>query len=375
MRVLSVNVGSSSLKMSLWEADCERPDVEFEARNIGGEGGTLVENGKEVARATFDDHLAALTALFERFSGISKISRIGHRVVHGGPFYRSVVWLDELVLRDLEVLVPLSPLHQPPALAVMHECRRRFPNIPQAAVFDTAFHATLPAKANTYAVPATWRDAGVRRYGFHGIACADIVAQLGTALRQRAVFLHLGAGCSVTAVLHGKSVDTTMGFTPLEGLVMVTRSGDIDPGVLLYMQRERGLTAEKIDHMLNHESGLLALTGSMDMTELLQRDDEQAILAVELFCFRAAKAVAAMAGSLGGVDQLVFSGGIGEHAAVVRGRIVAQLAWLGAVIDDGANEAGEAVISVPDSAVEVRVLSVDEGRQISRETMALSVEG
>ena len=261
MRVLAINVGSSSLKFDVWESDAARALLRFEVRGIGSEHGTIAENDHEVARRAVADHETALNELLQRLPAADKIERIGHRVVHGGNRYRTTVWLDDAVVEDLQSLVTLSPLHLPPALAVIRACRRRFPGVAQAAVFDTAFHTTLPPRAATYAIPAAWRDAGVRRYGFHGIACADIVMQLGKELRERAIFLHLGAGCSATAVLRGKSIDTTMGFTPLEGLVMATRGGDIDPGAVLYVQREFGLTTQEMERVLNQQSGLLALSG------------------------------------------------------------------------------------------------------------------
>lgn len=372
MWVLAVNVGSSSLKLAVWEG-LSRRLIELEARDIGRARGILAENGAVVARKAVTDHGTALAELLRRLPERERISRIGHRVVHGGARYHNVTWLNDTVLRDLHDLVPLSPLHQPQALAVVRACRKHFPHIPQAAVFDTAFHASLPPHAHTYAIPAAWREAGVRRYGFHGIACADIVAQLDGELRKRAVFLHLGAGCSATAVLQGKSIDTSMGFTPLEGLVMATRSGDLDPGALLYVQREFGMTPTELDHALNEESGLLAVSGaSSDMRELLHRQDERAALAIDLFCHRAAKAVGALTVVLGGLGQLIFSGGIGEHAAAVRARIGSLLECLGVVIDVAGNDADTSVISAPDSAVDVRVVKVDEERQIARETMMLN---
>ena len=375
MRVLAVNVGSSSLKLDVWEAGVAQVLLRLEARGIGGEHGTIAENDKVVARGAVADHEAALNELLQRVPAADRIARIGHRVVHGGSRHRSSVWLDDVVVEELQSLVRLSPLHQPPALAVIRACRRRFPGIAQAAVFDTAFHATLPPRAATYAIPAAWRDAGVRRYGFHGIACADIVMQLGKELRERAIFLHLGAGCSATAVLRGESIDTTMGFTPLEGLVMATRGGDIDPGAILYIQRELRLSAQEMDRVLNQESGLLALSGSSaDMRDLLQNQDDQAALAVEIFCYRAAKAVGGLTVALGGLEQLIFSGGIGEHSAVVRARIGALLQGMGITIDDGANDAREPIISSSRSAVELRVIAVDEGRQIARETIGMRAE-
>jgi acetate kinase len=240
-------------------------------------------------------------------------------------------------------------------------------------VFDTAFHATLPARAFEYALPSPWRRQGIRRYGFHGLACADAVAQLGLEMRERAVLLHLGAGCSATALLGGRSVDTTMGLTPLEGLVMATRCGDLDPSILLYVQRQCGLSVDQLERALNRESGLAGLSGvSGDMKVLLARADDPPVrLAIDVFCYRAAKAVGSMAIALGGCEQLIFTGGIGEHAAPVRTQITARLAWLGVRLDEAANAANGAVISHAQSAVSVRVIRVDEGRQIAQDTARL----
>jgi acetate kinase len=372
MRILAINVGSSSLKLDVWEPDLPQALIRLEVRGIGREQSAVVENNNAVALRTVANHDAALNVLLPRLPETDPFARIGHRVVHGGSRYHIPTWLDDAVLKDLQALVPLSPLHQPPALTVIRACRQAFPAVKQAAVFDTAFHATLPSRAAIYAIPAQWRDAGVRRYGFHGIACADIVMQLGKELRDRAVILHLGAGCSATAVFKGKSIDTTMGFTPLEGLVMATRGGDIDPGALLYVQREFDLTPQAMDYLLNEQSGLLALSGSSaDMRDLLQRQDEQAALAVEIFCYRAAKAVGSLVVALGGLEQIIFSGGIGEHAGEVRARIGALLEGWGVAIDDDANNANAAIISSSSSAVRVQIVAVDEGRQIARETLAL----
>ena len=375
MQILAVNVGSSSLKLDVWEMDISRTLIRLEARGIGREHSSIVENDRVVARQPIANHDAALDALMQRLPDANKIIRIGHRVVHGGSHYRAATWLNDTVIDDLRALVPLSPLHLPPALTVIDACRRHFPGIVQAAVFDTAFHAALPARAYTYAIPIAWRDAGVRRYGFHGIACADIVAQLGKELSKRTVILHLGAGCSATAVFEGKSVDTTMGFTPLEGLVMATRGGDIDPGALLYIQRKFDLSPQQMDHMLNEQSGLLALSGfSADMRDVLERHDEESKLAMEVFCYRAAKAVGSLVIALGGLDQIIFSGGIGEHSAMVRANITALLPGLGVAIDDEKNKTTDSVISSSNSEVEVRIMAVDEGRQIARETLLLKAD-
>ncbi len=372
MQVLAVNVGSSSLKLDVWQTAATQASIRLEARGIGREQGGLADNDGEVARLHIADHGAALDALLQRLPQWDGISRIGHRVVHGGSRYHLPTWLDATTVEDLQSLVALSPLHMPPALAVIHACRQRFPDVLQAAVFDTAFHASLAPRAYTYAIPTAWREVGVRRFGFHGIACADVVTQLNDQLRQRAIILHLGAGCSATALLHGKSVDTTMGFTPLEGLVMATRGGDIDPGALLYVQRELGLTVQEMERLLNEDSGLTALSdGVADMKTLLQRRDAAAMLAVEIFCYRAAKAVGALAVALGGVDQIIFSGGIGEHGVAVRERIASLLQSVGVILDADANRADADIISASGSDVELRIVAVDEGRQIARETAML----
>jgi len=373
MRILAVNLGSSSLKLDLWDAGQAEPITRLAARGVGEARGTVAVDGKTVTETEMADHGAALDTLFPRLPDRERIERVGHRVVHGGS-HRHTAWLTDALRQELAELVPLSPVHLPPAIKVIGACMERLPRLPQAAVFDTAFHAGLPERARQYAIPSRWRDVGVRRYGFHGIACADVVTQLGAKLAQRAVLLHLGAGCSATALLEGRSVDTTMGLTPLEGLVMATRSGDVDPGALIYLLREHQLSLDDLDKDLNHHSGLRGLSGfSDDMKTLLERREEPAAaLAVEVFCYRAAKAVAALGVALGGLDQLIFSGGIGEHAAPVRARIAEQLAWLGMTLDADANAADRALLSGTGSPVEVRIVAVDEGREIARETAELS---
>lgn len=371
--ILAVNVGSSSLRVDLWEIPGTSPRVVLRADGIGGVRGTVSVDDRAEETTAFPDHTAAFDVLLKRLEEPTRLDRVGHRVVHGGPNYREPVWVDDQVLADLDELCKLVPLHVPPALQVIRHLLRRLPSVPQAVVFDTAFHATLPARAFEYGLPVAWRERGIRRYGFHGLACADAVAQLGSGLRERAVLLHLGAGCSATALLRGRSIDTTMGLTPLEGLVMATRSGDVDPAILLYLQREQGLSVDQIDHALNHESGLLGLSGvSGDMKTLLGRADEARVrLALDVFCYRAAKAVGAMAMALNGCHQLIFTGGIGEHAAPVRAEIVAHLASLGARLDEDANSANAAIISHPQSPVSIHVVHIDEGRQIAQGTARL----
>ena len=374
VNILAVNVGSSSLRLDWWNFPAAQPTMTLQADGIGGGDGAVSADEGPPERALLPDHAAALRALLARLPDVSGLDYIGHRLVHGGGTYRDAVRIDAKVLSDLDALVPLSPLHLPPAIQIIRQLIVLLPRVPQAAVFDTAFHATLPARAYEYAVARGWREWGVRRYGFHGLACADVVWQLAGHLKERAVLLHLGAGCSATAVLRGRSLDTTMGFTPLEGLVMATRGGDIDPGVLLFLQREHGCSPTEIDRALNYESGLLGLSGfSADMKTLLEHGDSPpAALAVEVFCYRAAKAVGALSIALGGCDQVVFSGGIGEHAAPVRAQIVGRLGTLGARLDEQANLAHLPVVSTPDSAVAIHVVRVDEGRQIARDTARLA---
>ena len=274
-QVLVVNAGSTSLKLSLVD-----------------------EAEQSVAVESFE-HADA----------------VGHRVVHGGPRFRDPVLLDADVKRAIAELSALAPLHNAPALAAIEEAQRALPGVPHAAVFDTAFHATIPAEAATYAVPARWRDEwGIRRYGFHGLSVQWVAEQVRA---RRLVVCHLGGGCSITAVLDGASVDTTMGFSPLEGVPMATRSGSVDPGALLYLLRERGLSTEALDHALEYESGLAAL-GGLDNP-----------LGFAVFAYRVAQAAATMALALGGLDALAFSGGVGENRADLRDAVAARLRFLG----------------------------------------------
>jgi acetate kinase len=271
--VLTVNAGSTSLKLALVEGDESRPVGEFEAADA-----------------------------------------VGHRVVHGGARYTEPVLIDDEVEEAIDELSRIAPLHNTPALRAIREARAALPDVPHVAVFDTAFHATIPPEASTYAIPERWRGWGVRRYGFHGIAVRSVVSRLDAA---RIVVCHLGGGCSVTAVREGRSVDTTMGFSPLEGVPMATRSGSVDPGALVYLMRERGLSVEDLDAALEHESGLAALGGLDDP------------LGFAVYTYRIAAAVAQMAMALGGIDVLAFSGGVGENRADVREAIAERLAFVG----------------------------------------------
>ena len=271
--VLTINAGSTSLKLSLVEGEESRPVDGFEPADA-----------------------------------------VGHRVVHGGARYTEPVLIDDEVEHAIDELSRIAPLHNTPALRAIQEARAALPDVPHVAVFDTAFHATIPQTASTYAIPQAWRDWGVRRYGFHGIAVQSVVSQLDAA---RIVACHLGGGCSVTAVLDGRSLDTSMGFTPLEGVPMATRSGSVDPGALVYLLRERGLSVDELDAALEHESGLAALGGLDDP------------LCFAVYTYRIAGAVSQMAMALEGIDVLAFSGGVGENRADVRSAIVERLRFLG----------------------------------------------
>ena len=280
VRVLAVNAGSTSLKLHL----------------VDGEEASVVE-------------------------GWVDADAVGHRIVHGGERFRAPVEIDDEVVSAIGQLASIAPLHNTPALSAIREARRALDGIPHVAVFDTAFHATIPDRASTYAIPAQWREWGIRRYGFHGLSVEWVAGEVPV---SRLVVCHLGGGCSITAVLDGRSIDTTMGFTPLEGVPMATRSGSVDPGALLYLLRERGLSPDQLDHSLEHESGLLGLAGSIDPRELAGTP------AVDLYAYRVATAVGAMTVALGGLDALAFTGGVGEGSADVRERVVERLSFLGA---------------------------------------------
>jgi acetate kinase len=301
------------------------------------------------------------------------VDAVGHRVVHGGAHFRGPALIDDAVLDALRDVTQLAPLHNAPALAAIEQARRRLP-VPHVAVFDSAFHSTLPPESSTYPLPRKWREEwGIRRYGFHGLSVQWAAEQVRV---SRLVVTHLGGGCSVTAVLDGRSIDTTMGFTPLEGVPMATRSGSIDPGAIFHVLRSRALSADEIDHALEHEAGLLGLSGRsgrVDELERLERSgDEAARLALAVFARRVAQAVAAMATSLGGLDALVFTAGIGEHSAPMRERIAAQLAFLGVEVDHVANEAvtGDSDIASEQSRVRVVVVRAREELVIARAAAA-----
>jgi acetate kinase len=299
---------------------------------------------------------------------------VAHRVVHGGTRFREPVLLDQTVLAELAELSDLAPLHNGAALAAIAEARRELPRAPQVAVFDTAFHATIPEEAAAYAVPRRWAEEwGVRRYGFHGLSVQWAAERAGVA---RLVVCHLGGGCSVTAVRDGRSVDTSMGFSPLDGIPMATRSGALDPEIVLYLVRTGRLGLEEVEHALEHESGLLGLSGSSSRVEELERSTEPgAKLALDVFTHRVAAAVAAMATRLGGLDALAFTGGVGENSAFVRERVCEALRFLGVELDAPANARlvpdSDAEVSVEGSGVRVLVVRAREDVVAARATRRL----
>jgi acetate kinase len=295
-------------------------------------------------------------------------------VVHGGARFTAPTPIDDAVLDAIEALEPLAPLHNRPSLAGIRACRAALkPAVPMVAVFDTAFHATLPPRAHTYAVPRSW---GVRRYGFHGTSHAYVSREAARVLGRDAIdciVLHLGNGASATAVAGGRSVDTSMGLSPLEGLVMGTRSGDLDPAIVFHVARGTGLAADAIERALNRDSGLTGLCGDNDLRAIEQRaagGDERAALALAVFCHRIRKYVGAYTAVLGGIDALVFTAGIGEHSPTVRERVCDGLAFLGVELDANANAASTTVVSSDDSAVAVLVVPTDEELEIATQTLA-----
>jgi len=394
-RILVLNLGSSSLKYDLLDAGAPGERVRGQVERIGDEARHLWryagDEGQEAVAAA--DHEAALGAAIKRLTGaggpladLSSLSAVGHRVVHGGAKYARPVLIDDEVVAALEDLCRLAPLHNPVALAGIRACQRLLPDLPQVAVFDTAFHQTVPEHAAAYAIPHELAaEHGLRRYGFHGTS-HKYVAQRAAAHLQRSfrdlrlITCHLGNGASVCAIDHGRSVDTSMGLTPLEGLVMGTRSGDLDPGLVLHLCTALGKTPSEVDRLLNRESGLLGLSGlSKDVRELeaaAAQGNERARLAISAFCYRVKKYIGAYVAVLGGVDALVFTGGIGQGSAWIRARVCQGLAGMGITVDEALNSAEvenrDAVRVISDAAQPVRVLVVptDEEAMIARETMA-----
>ena len=355
MRILVVNVGSSSVKLRVLD-DGDRVVSSSDLPAVD-------DLGSSVIAAALGD--------------LGPVDAVGHRIVHGGPRFTAPTLVDDTVRDELGALCALAPLHQPPALSVLDALRRHLPGVPHVACFDTAFHAGLPAEASTYALPEEWnRTYGLRRYGFHGLSHAYAARRAGELLpaaspkELRVVTCHLGAGASLAAVRGGRSMDTTMGFTPLEGLVMATRAGSVDPGLVLWLQTNAGLSPEELNDGLEHRSGIAGLTGSPDMALLIahaRQAEPRATLALGVYLHRLRAGIAAMAASLGGLHALVFTGGVGEGAPAVRAGAVGGLGFLDIALDERANSSAvpDCDVSAPGAGVRTFVVHAREDLEIA----------
>lgn len=389
--ILVLNAGSSSLKFSVFVVGADL------ALRVGGNleelqgharfhaidpSGTIVDSHAwpEAKPPGHDGAIAFLLDWLQARSGGDRLWAVGHRVVHGGVDYAAPVRVTATVLAALERLIPLAPLHQPHNLLPMRVLATGRPDLPQVACFDTGFHRTQPPLAQAFALPRELSDAGIRRYGFHGLSYEYIASVLPSydarAANGRTIVLHLGNGASMCALRGGKSVATTMGFTAVDGLPMGTRSGSLDPGVLLYLLNERGMDARAIENLIYCRSGLLGVSGlSSDMRELLQSENAHAREAVALFCYRIGRELGSLAAALGGLDAIVFTAGIGENAAAIRDRVCRDAEWLGVTLDPAANLRHGPRISATDSHVAAWVIATDEERMIAQHTRDLLLLG
>jgi len=378
--VLCVNSGSSSLKLGLWALDVgEQMLAHGEVAGIG-QGETRVRlhdtRGELLARSlNVDDHAAAARALFDALDqhSLPMPSAVGHRIVHGGAEHVAPELVDERTLQALRELVPFAPLHLPAEIAALEAALERY-RVPHVVCFDTAFHRDMPEVARRLPLPRALWDRGIRRYGFHGLSYEYIVSALAERGKGRLIIAHLGSGASMAAVRDGRPVDTTMGFTPCGGLVMATRSGDLDPGVLLHLLRSGAFDTRSLAHMLERQAGLLgisAMSASMESLLASRAHSVPAAEAVLAFTHSLRRHIGALSALLGGVDTLVFTGGIGQHASAVREEACAGLGFLGIALDQAANEAHADVISLPEAACTVRVMATNEELMIARHTASL----
>jgi acetate kinase len=384
--ILTMNRGSATLKSAVYEEGTQAELLLSMTVDQSGDSGSRLRvvdpTGAILLNTPVDgeDSNAALEAMFgwlSKHGFHNRLSAAGHRLVQGGPRYKDPRRITPEFLAEIKQLVPLDPDHLPAAIRAIQFIIGEFPQLPQVACFDTAFHCSLPRVAQMYALPRHLYDEGIHRYGFHGLSYEYVMSEL-QALEDglatgRVIIAHLGSGASMVAVKDGRSIDTSMGFTPVEGLVMGTRSGDIDPGVLLYLLGQKKMSATEMNALLNKQSGLLGVSEtSGDMRILLDKliHDPRAEEAVELFCYRAKKYIGAYAAALGGLDVLVFAGGIGENAPVVRQRICDGLEFLGIGLDAASNEANAGLISAPDSRVKVRVIKTNEDLMIARHVVS-----
>lgn len=388
-QLLVLNAGSSSIKFAIFTANktpqllmkghvAQRGhDMQWLVKDAQGQ---QLEKSQQTCPQDHFEHDAALALLLDwldKQAGTSAFKVIGHRVVHGGQQYSAPVRINAAVLQALESLIPLAPLHQPHNLKVIRLLQERWPDVPQIACFDTAFHATQAAVAQAFALPRHITQAGVRRYGFHGLSYEYIATQLPRALGDKAsgkvVVAHLGNGASLCGMVNGKSVATTMGFSALDGLVMGTRCGAIDPGVVLYLLQFMQMDAQAVSNLLYNDAGLLGVSGiSSDMQVLLNSAEPSAIQAIDLFVYRITCEIGALAAAMGGIDALVFTAGIGEHAAIIRERICHACAWLGAQLDATANAQAQEQLSTPSSALFLAMIPTDEEKMIALHAASLA---
>jgi len=386
--LLVINAGSSSIKFAIYQQDASsKPLIANASGQIDGIGNqpdfriqnhlgfVLINRKLSINKA--HDHASAIKLILNWLwvylaDGI--LLAVGHRVVHGGQHYSAPVLINETVLAELETLIPLAPLHQPHNLATIRALMDTLPSLPQVACFDTAFHRTQPTVVQRFALPQHFVDEGILRYGFHGLSyeyIASVLPTLDTALADaRIIVAHLGSGASLCALYKGNSIATTMGFSPLDGLVMGTRCGNIDAGVLLYLMDHYHMDARALENLLYHQSGLLGVSGiSNDMRTLLASDDPQAQVAIDLFVYRTGREIGSLVAALGGLDALVFTGGIGEHSATIRSRISHHATWLGLELNDSANETGASFISTIGSKVSAWIVATDENMMIAKHTL------
>ncbi len=388
--LLVINAGSSSIKFAVYKTDAPSThllgDCAGQIEGINSQprfwvkktrGEVLVDD--PFSDREIPDHAAAIARVLGwlvDYLGNGELLAVGHRIVHGGQRYSAPALINAKILNDLDGLAPLAPLHQPHNLATIRALLAMKPSIPQVACFDTAFHCTQPEVAQRIALPRRFADEGIRRYGFHGLSYEFIAAMLPSLesglAQMRVIVAHLGSGASLCALQNGRSIATTMGFSPLDGLVMGTRCGSIDPGVLLYLMERHSMGVNELQQLLYFQSGLLGVSGvSNDMRALLDSDDPHAKQAIALFVYRIGREIGSLAAALGGVDALVFTGGIGEHSAPVRAQVCHQAAWLGLDLDEKANLAAATRISMPDSKLSAWVVPTDENLMIARHTVKL----
>ncbi|MGA8644366.1 acetate/propionate family kinase [Candidatus Binatus sp.] len=384
--ILCINVGSSSCKFALYSVSgrAETLIAEGAADRIGSSGGkirihdangrSLAESDRELARPQ-----VAVEALFDEFERLNlpHLDAVGHRIVHGGPHHVAPEIVTPALIDDLKALIPFAPLHMPGGIEGIEAVAARYPKLPQVTCFDTAFHRGMPERAERFPLPRDLWDAGIRRYGFHGISYEYILRTLGADVPPRLIIAHLGNGASMAAVLNGHPHDTTMGFTPAGGFMMGTRPGDLDPGVIVYLLEQKHFHAKRLAELVNLKSGLLGVSGiSSDVKTLLdaRSANADAAMAIEMFCYQIRKSVGALAAALGGLDMLIFTGGIGEHAAAVRAEVCEGLGYLGLAIDPRRNESNQDTISSPGSKCRVRVIPTNENLMVARHTARLVFE-